>query len=94
MRLYKLPQASETVADPHNLFLEMWATAGTPAVVLFVALLIGFAVDVSAAARTASAPQNSDDEPPVAPAKWIVFGGALIGLALGPWISCGTGILE
>ena len=26
---FKLPQTSETVADPHNLFLEIWATAGT-----------------------------------------------------------------
>ena len=28
---YKLPEASETVADPHNFLLEIWATAGTPA---------------------------------------------------------------
>ena len=27
---YKLPQASETVGDPHNFLLEIWATAGTP----------------------------------------------------------------
>ncbi len=26
---YKLPQASETVADPHNFLLEVWATSGT-----------------------------------------------------------------
>lgn len=26
---FKLPQTSETVADPHNLFLEIWATAGS-----------------------------------------------------------------
>ena len=28
---YKLPEASEEVADPHNFLLEIWATAGTPA---------------------------------------------------------------
>ena len=25
---YKLPQSSEEILDPHNLFLEVWATAG------------------------------------------------------------------
>ena len=28
---YKLPEASEEIADPHNFLLEIWATAGTPA---------------------------------------------------------------
>ena len=28
---YKLPEASETIADPHNFLLEIWSTAGTPA---------------------------------------------------------------
>jgi O-antigen ligase len=36
---FKLPEASEEVADPHNFFLEVWATAGTPAAVAFVVLL-------------------------------------------------------
>jgi len=36
---YKLPEASEIVAEPHNLLLELWATAGTPAAAAFVALL-------------------------------------------------------
>ncbi len=30
---YKLPEASEEIVDPHNLFLEVWATAGFWAVV-------------------------------------------------------------
>ncbi len=25
---YKLPEASEEILDPHNLFLEVWATGG------------------------------------------------------------------
>jgi hypothetical protein len=41
---YKLPEASEEIADPHNLLLEMWATAGTPAVLAFLAVLACFAV--------------------------------------------------
>jgi hypothetical protein len=36
---YKLPEASETVADPHNFLLEVWATAGTPAALALVAFL-------------------------------------------------------
>lgn len=36
---YKLPQASEEVADPHNFLLEVWATAGTPAAVALLAWL-------------------------------------------------------
>jgi hypothetical protein len=40
---YKLPQASEEVADPHNFILEIWATAGTPAFVLLLVVLGTFA---------------------------------------------------
>lgn len=43
---YKLPQASEMVADPHNFLLEIWATAGTPAILLLLALAAGFTVDL------------------------------------------------
>jgi hypothetical protein len=36
---YKLPEASEEVQDPHNLFLEVWATAGVWASLALVAAL-------------------------------------------------------
>jgi len=36
---YKLPQASEMVADPHNFLLEVWATGGTLALVALLAAL-------------------------------------------------------
>ena len=35
---YKLPESSEEILDPHNLFLEVWATAGFWA---FLALVLG-----------------------------------------------------
>ena len=38
--LYKLPTASETISDPHNLFFEIAANAGLPALICFVVLLI------------------------------------------------------
>jgi len=40
---YKLPEASEMIADPHNFLLEVWATAGTPAMLVFVSVLLLFA---------------------------------------------------
>jgi len=89
--VHKLPQASETVADPHNVLLEIWATAGTPAVALLVALLAAFAVDVSAAARAGQRSPIWQSETPVAPAQWIVFGGAAAGLLLAPLVASGLG---
>jgi len=37
--MHKLPQASEEIVDPHNLFLEVWATGGSWALVALVAAL-------------------------------------------------------
>jgi O-antigen ligase len=39
---YKLPQASEEVADPHDFLLEVWATAGTPTLLALMAVLGSF----------------------------------------------------
>ena len=36
---YKLPQSSEEILDPHNMFLEVWATAGVWALVALLAAL-------------------------------------------------------
>ena len=36
---YKLPQSSEEILDPHNLFFEVWATAGVWALLALVAAL-------------------------------------------------------
>ncbi|MDA0657562.1 MAG: O-antigen ligase family protein [Planctomycetota bacterium] len=46
---YKLPQSSETIADPHNMFFELAAVLGLPALLSF--LLLGTMV------RTQSAPE-------------------------------------
>jgi hypothetical protein len=37
---YKLPESSEEILDPHNLFLEVWATAGFWAVLALLSALI------------------------------------------------------
>lgn len=36
---YKLPEASETIAEPHNFLVEVTATAGIPALIAFLLLL-------------------------------------------------------
>jgi len=41
---YMLPEASEEIADPHNFLMEVWATAGTPALVALLAVLSCLAV--------------------------------------------------
>ncbi|HKM53016.1 MAG TPA: O-antigen ligase domain-containing protein, partial [Isosphaeraceae bacterium] len=41
--LHKLPEASEEIQDPHNLLLDVWATAGFWAVLALVAAL-GFSI--------------------------------------------------
>ena len=57
--LYKLPQASESVATPHNFLFEIWSNAGTPALLAFVAVLVCFVWQVQRAWRTDC--QQTDD---------------------------------
>ncbi len=40
---YMLPEASEEIAEPHNFLMEVWATAGTPAMLALLAVLGCFA---------------------------------------------------
>ncbi|MFW6170666.1 MAG: O-antigen ligase family protein [Planctomycetota bacterium] len=58
---YKLPQASETIADPHNFLMEVAATAGLPALVAFV--LTGLVL-----IRRVARPRNSRTEAAQTPA--------------------------
>ncbi|HEY2414287.1 MAG TPA: O-antigen ligase family protein [Pirellulaceae bacterium] len=77
---FKLPEASETPADPHNFLLEIWATAGTPAVLLLLALLVAFAADIAAIQHLRNVKTPVDDDQPVADPKWLVLAGAMVGL--------------
>ncbi|MHC2067145.1 O-antigen ligase family protein [Bremerella sp. T1] len=58
---FMLPMASETVADPHNFVFEIWATAGTPALLLFLAAMTFWVIRLA----------KSHDHPPeeVAPQR-------------------------
>lgn len=62
---FKLPGASEEVADPHNCLLEVWSTAGTPAAIVFL-LVLGLALFALFRPARAPAPAEpaSDDNLP------------------------------
>lgn len=55
---YMLPMASETVADPHNFVFELWATAGTPALVFFLAAMVAWTRSVARASRESDPPST------------------------------------
>ena len=86
---YKLPTASEEIADPHNFLLEIWSTAGTPAMVAFVGVIAGFFV--SAIRGRGRQTERSDALPGPAGAAddragdrpWFVLGGGAAGFLLG-----------
>ncbi|MBI2827385.1 MAG: O-antigen ligase family protein [Planctomycetia bacterium] len=89
---YKLPEASETVADPHNFLLEVWATAGTPAAIALL-MLIGFvawrgcratAAGAVAAVSDAAGPSSPDAAPHVLAGG---LAGFLFAYAVGPLTS-------
>lgn len=77
---YKLPQASETIADPHNFLLEIWATAGTPALLALLAMGIAFAWQMSRGKTDLL--NHSDDN---SASRFSIYAGGALGLALA-WI--------
>lgn len=98
---HKLPQASEGISDPHNLFLEVWATAGLLAMLALLAA-IGLALrDLLGPSRmiepvdrrgVESNGQPDDFEAPAPKrAGWLVLvaglGGWLLAMALRPELS-------
>jgi len=79
---YKLPQASEVVADPHNFVFEIWATWGTPALVAFAAILAAAAYEWRRAAT-----RRSNVEPTNQACYAVLFGaigGLVLAFILGP----------
>ena len=72
---YKLPEASEEIQDPHNFLLEVWATAGTPALLLLLAALLIFTGQVFFT-RQSKRPQ------PDSPRTALLMAGAIAGLFL------------
>jgi len=83
---YKLPEASEEISDPHNFLLEVWATAGTPAMLALVALLVCFAYEVLRDRREQLRPSHAAPDEFVAAAgpdrPVFVIGGMTAGFLL------------
>lgn len=89
---YKLPEASESIADPHNLLFEVAATAGVPALLAFVAVLIVAAWQGAAWGWGKSLerpPQESQvsSEAPISVRRSAIgaYAGSLAGFILGRW---------
>jgi len=96
---YKLPQASETIADPHNLVLEIWATAGTLTAVAFVAIFVGVAGRTWQSLHGDPHALESSEALGEGVARdsggriWPIYAGALAGLPLGVMIGFVVGFV-
>ena len=75
---HKLPEASEEIADPHNMALEIWATAGiTAALALVAALVLGLRETMGPALEeTGPRPRpgsSKDPDAPPARSSWLLL---------------------
>lgn len=85
---YKLPEASEEIADPHNFLIEIWATAGTPALLAFLGFGVAFFLCVLSPIRRAQDDVESTDNTDsgtseASPIFWGAFGGVMLSLPIG-----------
>ncbi|HEX5446824.1 MAG TPA: O-antigen ligase family protein [Pirellulales bacterium] len=82
---YKLPQASEVVADPHNFLLEIWSTSGTPAMLALVAIFAGAALQFRSRAAAAIPHDHARRAVEIGPtnaAVYAILAGAAAGFVL------------
>jgi hypothetical protein len=83
---HKLPGSSEEIADPHNLVLEAWATAGLPAALALLGAL-GFALrDLLGPGRETPAPIAAGLEPATDGSDAPDRTGWLLACAAGSWV--------
>lgn len=81
---YKLPEASETIADPHNFLFEIWATAGTPAMLAFLGVLVCFVIQLrSGLAASASTSPEAEANGCVRAVYWGGLAGVPFGFIAG-----------
>ncbi len=88
---YKLPEASETIADPHNFLLEVWATAGTPVMLAFVSIIslavwrlirTGEDAEGRGVDKRETASETDERHPTDLQTVGFVYGGAVLGVFL------------
>lgn len=91
---YKLPQASETVADPHNFLLEIWATSGTLALLAFLAIGLAAARKLRTAAilPIESTPTPTALDEPPSPHETAARTAVYLGAAVGALIAYPIGL--
>ncbi len=86
-----LPEgAAETIRDPHNFALELWATCGFFAMLAFLAALGIFFIRVVrwlggwvVEKPAAQPPNHPTTQPPEEPIRWELYAGGMLGLLLG-----------
>lgn len=91
---YMLPTAFETITDPHNFVLEVWATAGVFALAALLAAVGSFFWRLGAAARSREPATESEPSGESRPQiNWEFYLGGMVGLLLGflLWVPGKTG---
>lgn len=78
---YQLPQASETVADPHNFLLELAANAGLPALAALLATLVVWAWSIGRPVASLVSLSRSEEQAEQF-AIWSIYAGATWGVFL------------
>lgn len=96
---YKLPEASEEIKDPHNFLIEIWATAGTPAMLALLGLFgaVGLGLRRSASQVGDGSPNHAETADPARPALSAIglgaFAGVILSLPIGAMSSAPPGWL-
>jgi O-antigen ligase len=72
---YKLPEASESIAEPHNFIMEIWSTAGTPALILFVAFWVCLAKQIWRGGRNAEVTEGTTVATHLGSVRALYWGG-------------------
>ena len=79
---YKLPQASETVADPHSFIFEIWSTTGTPGISAFLLVLLAFGCQLWKQTQRGHSSPSASYTTPEGMDVWPVYAGAVGGVPL------------
>ena len=87
--MYKLPQASETVADPHNFLLEVWATAGTLAMIALIGVITCAVIQIRRAAQGSTSEITNEETKAATSDAQLIY----IGAAIGPIVAFVCGVL-
>jgi O-antigen ligase len=83
---HKLPESSEEIREPHNALLEIWSTAGLPALLAFLASVVLFSIDLFAPGAASGPPPPSTWRSHELPPFWLIASGGsalFLVLALG-----------